>query len=42
MQTAKDLGGADKFAQKWASTVMLRVRADVEQQVLANRKRIAV
>ncbi len=38
MQTAKDLGGADKFAQKWASAVMLRLRAEVEQQVSANRK----
>ncbi len=38
MQTAKDLGGADKFAQKWTSAVMLRLRADVEWKVLANRK----
>ena len=38
MQTAKDLGGADKFAHDWASAVTLRLRAEVEQQVLANRK----
>ncbi len=36
LQTAKDLGGADKFAQNWASAVMLQLQAQVEQ-VLADR-----
>jgi len=40
LQTAKDLGGADKFAQDWASAVMLQLRAEVEQRVLENRKRL--
>lgn len=38
LQTAKDLGGADKFAQDWASAVMFQLRAEVEQRVLENRK----
>jgi len=38
LQTAKDLGGAEELAQNWASAVMSRLRAEVEEQVLANRK----
>lgn len=38
LQTAKDLGGADKFARDWASAVMFQLRAEVEQRVLENRK----
>ena len=37
LQTAKDLGCADKFAQNWASAVMLQLQAQVEQRVLADR-----
>ena len=38
LQTAKDLGGAEEPAQKWASAVMLELRAAVEEQVMANRR----
>ena len=38
LRTAMDLGGAEGVAQRWASAVMLRLRAEVEEQVAANRK----
>ena len=38
LQTAKNLGGADMFAQKWALAVTSQIRAEVEQRVSANRK----
>ena len=38
LRTAKYLGGADDLAQRWASAVMLRLRAEVEEQVGANGK----
>ncbi len=34
----RNLGGADTFAQKWASAVSSQLRAEVEQRVSANRK----
>lgn len=37
LQTAKSLGGREELAQKWTSAVMLKLRAAVEEQVLANR-----
>ena len=37
LQTAKDLGGTEEVAQKLASAVMLKLRAAVEEQILANR-----
>ncbi len=40
LQTARDLGGAEKFVQNWVSAVMLRLQAEVEQRVSANRKRL--
>ena len=40
LQTARDLGGAEKFAQNWVSAVMLRLQAEVEQRVSANRNRL--
>ena len=33
LQTAKDLGGTDKFAQNWASAVMFQLQAQVEQRI---------
>ena len=42
LQTARDLGGAEKFAQNWVSAVMLRLQAEVEQRVSANRNRLKV
>ena len=38
LRTAKNLGGAEDVAQRWASAVMLRLRAEVEEQVVANGK----
>ena len=38
LRTAKYLGGADDLAQKWVSAVMYRLREEVEEQLLANRK----
>ncbi len=38
LRTPKYLGGAEGVAQRWASAVMLRLRAEVEEQVAANRK----
>jgi len=38
LRTVKNLGGAEELAQKWASAVMLELRAAVEERVLANRK----
>ena len=37
LQTAKNLGGTEELAQKWTSAVMLKLRAVVDEQVLANR-----
>ncbi len=37
LRTAKNLGGTDDLAQKWASAVMYRLRKEVEEQVLTNR-----
>ena len=37
LQTAKDLGGVDKFAQDWASAVIFQLRAEIEQRVLENK-----
>jgi len=42
LQTARDLGGAEKFAQNWVSAVMLRLQAEVDQRVSANRNRQAL
>jgi hypothetical protein len=38
LRTAKYLGGADDLAQRWTSAVILRLRAEVEEQVGANGK----
>ena len=38
LRTAKNLGGADDLAQKWASAVMYQLREQVEERVLARRK----
>jgi len=38
LQTAKDLGGADEFAENWAAVIMRHLRAEVEQREAANRK----
>ncbi len=38
LRTAKTLGGTEDLAQKWASAVVFRLREEVEEQVLANRK----
>lgn len=38
LQTAIDLGGADKFAQDWASAVMVQLRAEVGQRLLEERQ----
>ncbi len=38
LRTAKNLGGTEDLAQKWASAVMFRLREEVEEQVLANGK----
>ena len=38
LQTAKDLGGAEDLALNWTSAVMFRLREEVEEQLLANRK----
>ena len=38
LQTARDLGGAEKFARRWASAIMLQLRAEVEERTLARRK----
>ena len=40
LKTANDLGGADKFAQGWASAVTLQLGAEVEQRVLENIRRL--
>ena len=37
LQTAKDLGGVDKFAQDWVSAVIFQLRAEIEQRVLENK-----
>jgi hypothetical protein len=37
LQTAKDLGGTEELAQKWTAAVMLKLRAAVNEQALANR-----
>ncbi len=38
LQTAKDLGGTGDFALNWTSAVMFRLREEVEEQLLTNRK----
>ena len=38
LRTAKNLGGADDHAQRWASAVMYRLREQVEERVLAKSK----
>ncbi len=38
LQTAKDLGSADQFAENWAAAIMLQLRAEVGQRKSANRK----
>jgi hypothetical protein len=38
LRTAKNLGGADDLAQRWASAVMYRLREQVEERVLAKSK----
>ena len=38
LQTAKDLGGADEFAENWAAAIMQQLRAEVEQREPANTK----
>jgi hypothetical protein len=38
LQIAKDLGGAEELAQKWASAVMVELRGAVDERVLANRR----
>jgi hypothetical protein len=38
LQTAKDLGGAEDLALNWTSAVMFRLREEVEEQLLINRK----
>ena len=35
-RTAMNLGGTEDVTQRWASAVMLRLRAEVEEQVVAN------
>ena len=38
LQTAKDLGGAEDLVLNWTSAVMFRLREEVEEQLLINRK----
>lgn len=38
LRTAKNLGGADDMAQRWASAAMCRLREQVEERVLAKSK----
>jgi hypothetical protein len=42
LQTAKDLGGAEDLALNWTSAVMFRLREEVEEQLLTNRKLLKV
>jgi len=38
MQTARDLGGAEKVVQHWASAIMLQLRTEVAERASARRK----
>jgi len=38
LQTARDLGGSETFARNWTAAIISRLRAEVEAQVLLNRK----
>jgi hypothetical protein len=38
LQIAKDLGGAEDVARNWVSAIALRLRAEVDDKVLTNRK----
>ena len=38
LQTAKELGGAEDLALNWTSAVMFRLREEVEEELLTNRK----
>lgn len=38
LQIAKDLGGAEDVSQNWASAIVLRLRAEVQDKVLINKK----
>lgn len=42
LQIAKDLGGAEDVSQSWTSAIMLRLRAEVQDKVLINRKLLKV
>ncbi len=38
LQTARDLGGTEKIAQRWASVIMLQLRTEVAERASARRK----